>query len=51
MLVVLNILFSTIGFNLELSKVNSDDPNIRKKLIMIIDEMGDLIPHAVLIEL
>ena len=46
MLVVLNILFSTIGFNLELSKVNSDDPNIRKKLIMIIDEMGDLIPRS-----
>jgi len=46
MLVVLNILFSTIGFNLELSKVNSDDPNISKKLIMIIDEMGDLIPRS-----
>jgi len=46
MLVVLNILFSTIGFNLELSKVNSDDPNIRKKLIMLIDEMGDLIPRS-----
>lgn len=46
MLVVLNILFSTIGFNLELSKVNSDDPNIRKKLITIIDEMGDLIPRS-----
>lgn len=46
MLVVLNILFSTIGFNLELSKVNSDDPNIRKKLILLIDEMGDLIPRS-----
>jgi len=46
MLVVLNILFSIIGFNLELSKVNSDDPNIRKKLIMLIDEMGDLIPRS-----
>lgn len=46
MLVVLNILFSTIGFNLELSKVNSDDPNIRKKLITIIDELGDLIPRS-----
>ena len=46
MLVVLNILFSTVGFNLELSKVNSDDPNISKKLIMIIDEMGDLLPRS-----
>ena len=46
MLILLNILFSTIGFNLELSKINSEDPNIRKKLIMIIDEMGDLIPRS-----
>jgi len=46
MLLALNILFSTIGFNLELSKVNSEDPNIRKKLIMLIDEMGDLIPRS-----
>ena len=46
MLVVLNILFSTIGFNLELSKLNSEDPNVRNKLIMIIDEMGDLIPRS-----
>jgi hypothetical protein len=46
MLVVLNILFSSIGFYLELSKVHSDDPNIRKKLILLIDEMGDLIPRS-----
>uniref|UniRef100_A0A6C0CE61 Uncharacterized protein n=1 Tax=viral metagenome TaxID=1070528 RepID=A0A6C0CE61_9ZZZZ len=46
MLTLLNILFSTIGFNLELSKVNSEDPNIRKKLTMLIDEMGDLIPRS-----
>ena len=46
MLTLLNILFSTIGFNLELNGVNSDDPNIRKKLILIIDEMGDLIPRS-----
>ena len=46
MLTLLNILFSTIGFNLELSSVNSDDPNTRQKLIMIIDELGDLIPRS-----
>lgn len=47
MLTLLNILFSTIGFNLELSSVNSDDPNTRQKLIMIIDELGDLIPRSI----
>ena len=42
MLVILNILFSTIGFNLNLNQLDSDDIQVRKKLIEIIDTLGDI---------
>lgn len=47
MLVILNILFSTIGFNLNLNQLDSDDIKVRKKLIEIIDTLGDLIPKSI----
>ena len=47
MLVILNILFSTIGFNLNLNQLDSDDIQVRKKLIEIIDTLGDLIPKSI----
>tara|TARA_B100001989_G_C24506495_1_gene447867 strand:+ start:12 stop:1277 length:1266 start_codon:yes stop_codon:yes gene_type:complete len=46
MLIILNILFSTIGFNLHLDDLDNDDPLVKQKLIEIIDELGDLIPRA-----
>lgn len=46
MLTILNILFSTIGFNLDLDVANSEDDDTRAKLTGIIDELGDLIPRS-----
>lgn len=46
MLIILNILFSTIGFNLHLDDLDNYDPLVKQKLIEIIDELGDLIPRA-----
>jgi hypothetical protein len=44
MATILHVLFSTIGFNVQL---DSNDPESRQALIHIIDEMGDLIPKAI----
>jgi hypothetical protein len=46
MMMVLNILFSTIGFNLDLDNANTEDAKTKDKLIGIIDELGDLIPRS-----
>jgi hypothetical protein len=46
MMMVLNILFSTIGFNLDLDNANTEDDKTKDKLIGIIDELGDLIPRS-----
>ena len=46
MLIILNVLFSTIGFNLHLDDLDNNDVETRKHLIHIIDELGDLIPRA-----
>lgn len=47
MMLILNILFSTIGFNLHLNKLQDNDKQGRDKLISIIDKLGDLIPRAI----
>jgi hypothetical protein len=46
MLTILNILFSVIGFNLNLHDVDNTDMLYRNKLIEIIDTLGDLIPRS-----
>ena len=47
MMLILNILFSTIGFNLHLNQLQDNDKEGREKLISIIDKLGDLIPKAI----
>lgn len=46
MMVILNILFSTIGFNLQLNTLNQYDENEMTRLKEIINQLGDLIPRA-----
>lgn len=46
MYILLNILFSVIGFHFDLSHVDNNDTRKRDKMIEIIDTLGDLIPRA-----
>ena len=46
MLIIINVLFSTIGFNLHLDDLDNNDIEVRMQLINIINKLGDLIPRA-----
>ena len=43
---ILNILFSTIGFHLNINDRNMNDPVYKQKMMDIIDVVGDIIPRA-----
>ena len=43
---VLNILFSIIGYQFNLDELNVKNTDNKKKMIKIIDKLGDLIPRA-----
>ena len=43
---ILNVLFSVIGFQFNLDELDDSDNAKKDKLIMIIDELGDLIPRS-----
>lgn len=47
MMIIMNILFSTIGFNLQLNNLDHHNKHERKKLTKLIDHLGDLIPRAI----
>lgn len=47
MVVILNILFSVIGFNLNFHDVSNTDVEYRDALIHIIEQLGPLIPRAI----
>jgi len=44
MMFILNILFSIIGFNFDMNDIYGDTDN--KKMMMIIDKLGDIIPKS-----
>jgi len=44
MMLVLNILFSVIGFNFDMNELYEDTGN--KKLMVVIDKLGDIIPKS-----
>jgi len=46
MATILQILFSVIGFNFNLNELSANDVDKKNHLIMLIDEIGDLIPLA-----
>lgn len=43
---ILQILFSVIGFNFNLNELSNNDIDKKDHLVMLIDEIGDLIPLA-----
>ena len=43
---ILNVLFSTIGFHLNIDDNNMSDPVYKQKMMEIVDVIGDIIPRA-----
>ena len=43
---ILNVLFSTIGFHLNMDDNNMSDPLYKEKMMDIVDVVGDIIPRA-----
>ena len=43
---ILNVLFSTIGFHLNMDDNNMSDPIYKQKMMDIVDVIGDIIPRA-----